>query len=173
MGDVPTVIITGAAGFIGSHLVTHFVTQRWKIIAFVRTVPERTLPTVQYVKYDLNDSVEERVFSGADFLVHCAYIEGNIDGNIHGVRRLLAASRRHTLKRNIFISSISAHEAALSQYGKQKFLCEKLFDSAVDTIVRPALVLGHGGLFQRMSEYLQKGRRIPLIDGGRQPMQTV
>ncbi len=173
MSDAPTIIITGATGFIGSHLVTHFATRGWKIIALVRTAPEKTLPAVSYVQYDLKNSLENHIFSGADFLVHCAYIKDEVHFNIEGAKRLLAASRSYALKRNIFISSISSHENALSNYGKQKFLCEKLFGSITDTVVRPGLVLGNGGLFQRMSEYIKKGRRIPLISGGYQPIQTV
>jgi NADH dehydrogenase len=128
---------------------------------------------VTYQKYDLRNEVHGAIFSGADYLVHCAYIDKAPQANLEGARRLLTLAHSHGLKRNIFISSLSAHEQALSPYGQQKYLCEQLFVSAADTIIRPALVLGHGGLFQRMSAYIQHGHCIPLIGGGRQPLQTV
>jgi nucleoside-diphosphate-sugar epimerase len=171
--DIATVVITGASGFIGSHLVNHFANRRWKVIALQRKSPSVTVPKVEYVKYDLRDRFEDRMFSKADFLVHCAYIENSVSLNLEGTKRLLEASRKYGLKRNVFMSSVSAHESALSKYGKQKYLCEKLFDSEADSIIRPALVLGNGGLFQRMSEYLNKGKRTPLVSGGRQPVQII
>lgn len=173
MPNAPTVAITGATGFIGSHLVAHFAGCGWQVLALSRSVPGTTLPGVKYVKYDLRDRVDDRLFSGVDFLVHGAYIENEIHANVEGTKRLLEASRQHGLKRKVFISSVSAHEQALSRYGKHKYLCEQLFDAEADSIVRPALVLGHGGLFQRMSAYLRNKPVIPLISGGRQPMQIV
>ncbi len=173
MPDVPTILVTGATGFIGRHVVTHFAQRGWQVIALARTLPPSPLARVRYRPHDLRVPLEEGLCAGADFLVHCASIDNEVRDNVIGTQRLLAASRQHGLKSNVFLSSASAHARALSKYGQQKYLCEQLFDPAVDCVVRPGLVLGHGGLFQRMRAHLGRGGYIPLIGGGRQPIQTV
>ncbi|MEW6468025.1 MAG: NAD-dependent epimerase/dehydratase family protein [Bacteroidota bacterium] len=167
------IIITGANGFIGSNLASFFSARGWSVVGLVRTMPEKTLPGIMYVKYDLLQEPDQGAFGEACCLIHCAYIRNDIEHNIAGTVRLLDASRKHGLKQNIFLSSFSAHPDAVSKYGRQKLELEGYFKGAGDCIVRAGVVLGHGGLFGEMSGHIRKGKRIPLIDGGRQPMQTI
>jgi nucleoside-diphosphate-sugar epimerase len=131
-----TVIITGASGFLGSALVEYFKQQGWQVIALVRNAGGYSAPGVTYVEYDLSKPFDDSVFAGADYLVHAAYVKydsKNPDAlkiNLDGAKRLLKASRQHKLKKNVFISSMSAHSGAESVYGKQKLAVEKLFKGA-------------------------------------------
>jgi nucleoside-diphosphate-sugar epimerase len=77
------------------------------------------------------------------------------------------------VRRNIFLSSMSARATALSHYGRQKYEIEKLFDTSNDTVIRPGLVLGNGGLFSEMVKFIRGRKLVPLINGGKQPLQTV
>ena len=45
-------------------------------------------------------------------------------------------------------------------YGKTKYELEKLFDAPSDTVVKPATIVGPGGVFQRTREML---RRLPVL----------
>jgi len=113
-------------------------------------------------------------------VIHCAYgtrhrdLEEARRVNDLGTRRLLAASRAASVRKFVFISSQSAHEGALSYYGRSKLALEGLLGPD-DLIIRPGLVLGGGeaGLFARMSETMRGARVVPLFGGGRQPLQTV
>lgn len=156
-----TVVITGANGFIGSHLAKYFQDRGWNVIALTRK------------EFDLNKQPDEKYFQNADALIHCAYKKNSFEENIDGTKRLLEISRKCGIKKNIFLSSFSAREEAISKYGRQKFTIEKLFNSETDCSVRAGVVLGNGGLFRQMSEHIRKGKFIPLIDGGNQPMQTI
>lgn len=167
------IIITGASGFIGSHLVTHFAQRGWKVTALVRAFPETSAANVIYVKYNLQEQLAEGAFAGADYLVHCAFIKNDIEMNVEGTKKLLGMSRKNNLKKNIFISSFSAGKDALSMYGKQKYEVEELFNSKQDCIVRAGVVIGNGGLFKQVSDHIRKGKMIPLVDGGKQPLQTI
>lgn len=173
MSKQPKIIITGASGFIGSELCSHFAQKKWTVFGMVKRIPERPVADVVYVKHDLSDKIDEAVFDGTDYLVHCAYVRNDIEHNVSGSRALLEASRKFKLKKNVFLSSFSAHEKAVSRYGQQKLRIEKLFSSVRDCNIRVGVVLGNGGLFKEMSDHIKLGKRIPLMDGGRQPMQTI
>ena len=173
MNSSPTIIISGASGFIGSELANHFAKKKWKVIGLVVNIPEKPLVDVVYVKYDLHKTVDEGIFEGADYLIHCAYIKNNIETNIVGTKVLKEISEKYKLKKNIFLSSFAAMENAISRYGKQKIEIEKYFQTEKDCVIRAGVVLGNAGLFNQMSEHIRKGKRIPLIDGGKQPFQTI
>lgn len=178
MSKAPVILITGASGFIGSHLVEHFHRKGWTVIAVVRSTPPQAIEGVLYYHWDIAKQPGEDMLAGVDHLVHCAYVkfDNNKDAdriNIEGTKRLLELSRRSGVKRNIFLSSMSAGENARSHYGRQKFEIEKLFNAENDTVIRPGLVLGNGGLFSEMSKFIREKKIVPLIDGGRQPLQTI
>ncbi|HEY6163130.1 MAG TPA: NAD(P)-dependent oxidoreductase [Bacteroidia bacterium] len=174
MTEKKKMIITGATGFIGSAALRFFRDKGWNVIAFVQSVPAKPESEVVYVKYDLADVPDEGAFADCDALVHCAYLKNDFETNVNGTKRLLELSRKHNVKKNIFISSFSAHPDATSKYGKQKLALEKEFNTGRDCVLRAGVVLGNGGgLFGQMKDHVQKGKRIPLIDGGTQPLQII
>ncbi len=127
--------------------------------------------------YDLSEPLRDDFLADIDVVVHAAYIDlkqqaNSYSVNVLGANRLIAAARK-AAARFVFISSLSASPTARSQYGRQKFAIEGLVDPERDLIVRPGLVLGSGGIFGRFLRHVQSGRPIPLIDGGKQPMQTI
>ena len=176
----PTVVITGASGFVGTKLVNHFLDQGWKINALVRNAKKyRAKKDVAYFEYDLEKPVDEAAFKGADYLVHTAYVKYDrnhpdaMELNKKAAERLVAASRKYGLKKNVFMSSMSAHDEAKSVYGKQKLAVEEVFNTGGDVNLRFGLILGDGGLVKQMSEHIRTKRIVPLIDGGKQPLQVI
>jgi nucleoside-diphosphate-sugar epimerase len=177
---MPTIIITGASGFVGSELVTYFRLKGWQVRALVRN--PATYPSHQNVQayaYDLDQAIDDAAFEAADYLIHAAYVKDSRQQhdsfavNVGAAKRLLAVSRAHKLKRTIFISSMSAHPDAVSGYGKQKCAIEKLFSRPEDSIVRCGLVIGNGGLIKNIVQFMRSKHAAPLIDGGRQPLQVL
>jgi len=171
------VIVTGAGGFIGAHLVRHLRTRGWHVRAFVRRVPADRLEGVDYIPYDLAQKPAEEAFSGARFLVHAAYVrhaamQDSDRMNVEGTRALLGICRSRDI-RPVFISSFAAHEGAASHYGRTKLEIEGLFDATRDLILRPGLVVGDGGLFGSMSRFAANHRIIPLVGSGSQLLQTI
>ncbi len=168
-----TIVISGANGFIGNYLVRHFVAKGWSVIALVRTPPALPMKGVEYRLYDMLLEPATDLLQGADCFIHAAYLPNDFGRNVAAAEQLLMLSRKFGIRRNVFISSFSSSADAVSLYGKQKHAVEQFFNSDKDAIVRPGTVLGDGGLFERMSTHIKKGGRVPMIEGGRQPLQTV
>src|SRR6266446_3115073 len=176
----PTVVITGANGFVGSHLARYFSGSGWRVVALCRTAPgARRVPNVAYRAYALAARLNEQDLEGADFLIHCACAKYSPrtpnadDVNVHGTRELLEASRRAGISKFVYLSSLSAHPRAQSHYGRHKFVLEGIFDAQRDLVVRPGLILGDGGLAQSMTRLLRRLPVVPLIGGGRQPLHPL
>lgn len=174
-----TVVITGANGFLGSALVKSFKQDGWHVTALVRNAHKYKTPGVVYVEYDLSKPFDTSVFAGADYLVHTAYVKSDnkhpdaLNTNLEGTRRLLKASRQYKLTKNIFISSMSAHSGAESIYGKQKLAIEKLFKGPNCAVIRSGLIMGTGGMVGQMSAFMRSKHVVPLIGGGKQPLQVI
>lgn len=178
----PTIVITGAHGFLGAHLVTHFAAKGWQVRALVRSpATAKKQPNVTYLAYDMTKDFDARkIFTDADYLVHTAYIKEDrkhpnaFELNMEGTKQLLEASRTHKLKKNIFLSSMSALPDAVSTYGKQKYAIQKLFnDTQCDVVIRSGLMIGNAGLIREISQFIKTKHIAPLIDGGNQPLQTI
>lgn len=174
-----SVIITGANGFLGSALVKSFRQDGWRVIALVRNAHKYHSPGVVYVEYDLTKPFDASAFAGANYLIHTAYVKYDhkhpdaLKINLEGAKRLLKVSRQYKLERNIFISSMSAHSGAESVYGKQKLSVEKLFGDANCTVIRSGLIMGRGGMVGQMTDFMKSKHVVPLIGGGKQPLQVV
>ena len=176
----PTVAITGASGFLGSMLVSHFQQQGWRVIALARTIPPApAFKSVTYREYDILKPVSTSLLGDADYVVHTAYVKQDrnnpnaFESNVQGAKNLLAAARANKVKKNVFVSSMSAHKNATSSYGRQKLAIEKLFDKPQDISLRFGLIVGNGGIVQSMVRFMRSEHLVPLLGGGRQPLQII
>ncbi|CAN5301850.1 hypothetical protein BH09BAC5_BH09BAC5_04040 [soil metagenome] len=174
----PTVVITGANGFIGKHLAEFFVAKNWNVIGVVRIAPEIHLKNVLYYQHDLSKSEGIVLPDEITVFIHAGYIknENGVDAfqlNKQSSSQFLNALSGKKVKQKIFLSSLSADKNALSVYGKQKASIEDLFLEEDGTVIRAGLVLGNGGLFNAMRQYLKINNKIPLFGNGAQPLQTV
>ena len=171
-----TIAITGATGFLGSALVHHFLSKGDKVVALVRAVPREKIAGVQYVLFDLTSGKCSAQHIESDVLIHTAYVavtgsNSPLEDNLNGTKALLKLFPAGT--RKIFISSVSADHNSPAVYGRQKAAVEKLFLDESGVAIRPGLIIGNGGMFADMRDYLKKKRNIPLFNRGTQPLQTV
>jgi NADH dehydrogenase len=172
---VASVAVSGAGGFIGSRLVRRFSERGWRVVALVRD-PAAALPAlagVEYVRYDLRDEPPAAALAGMSCLVHAAYVKGDVDVNLEGSRRLLAAADTQGVGYAIFLSSLAADPGASAAYGRQKDAIERLLRPERDTALRPGLVIGDGGLLRETVRFMRRWHVVPVIGGGRHPLQTV
>lgn len=174
-------LVTGATGFIGSHLVAELRRSGWNVRALVRDPARATRLAgdgVELAKGDLDDESSLRE-AGAevDVVFHTA-AQLNLPGvsaaeytrtNVEGTRRLIRALRPLPLKRFVHISSIAAvgirnvHRIAEDfpcdpdlAYGKSKLAVDGLLLSEAASgfpavIVRPPTVYGPGERYNFLS----------------------
>ncbi len=173
-----TIVITGANGFIGRFLIEFFSKRGYHVISLIHRAYKAALPGVEYRLFDMDSFAGDVIPQNAAAVIHAAYIpykKGNNSEarNLKATQRLLNIARKKNTGKFVFLSSFSAADDALSHYGKNKYELEQLFDEKRDLVLRPALVTGDGGLYKNLVKIIEGSRIIPLIGGGKQPVQTV
>jgi dihydroflavonol-4-reductase len=113
-----TVLVTGASGFLGSHVIRILRVQGTAVRALVR--PGRRCPWLEPLGAllalgDLSDEPSlARALDGCEGLVHCAAISGNAASleqravNVDGSARLYAAAQKCGVRRAVHVSSLAA-----------------------------------------------------------------
>ena len=147
-----TLAITGATGFVGQTLVRLALEGGWHVRALARS-PQVSTDSLNWINGSLEDpaSLEELV-RGSDAVIHVAGVVNAADragfakGNIEGTRAVVDASKSEGVRRFIHVSSLSAREPALSNYGWSKAEAEAVVEkSELDwTMVRPPAIYGPG-----------------------------
>ena len=81
--------VTGASGFIGSHLVRALKAGGWDVRAFVHKTPLAEIPGVASVTGDIRDSAAlETAMAGVDVVFHLAAAVGSVVTDPHAFREV-------------------------------------------------------------------------------------
>ncbi|MBL8643781.1 MAG: NAD-dependent epimerase/dehydratase family protein [Rhodospirillaceae bacterium] len=157
---IATIAVTGATGFIGTHLVRALRRDGAHVKALTRKaphMPDDDLPgTLTWVPGHLeNETALRELVAGVDGVIHLAGAikalgrNDFFEHNVNGTRRLAAAAASQPEPpRFIHVSSLAAREPRLSNYGLSKREAEKALKPFRDrmsiSIVRPPAVYGPG-----------------------------
>ena len=169
-----TLAVTGGTGFVGTHLLRMALQQGLDVRALTRgwKPPEDEISWVDGA-LDRPEALL-KLCTGADAVIHIA---GLINGskqafdtvNIGGTAAMIDAARKAGVRRFIHVSSLSAREPELSNYGASKAKSERLVAaSGLEwTIIRPPAVYGPGD--RETLELFRMARRgfVALPPGGR------
>ena len=118
----PTCLITGATGFVGSHVAEACQARGWTVRAPIRPTSNTALLErlgAQLVRGDLSDAASvQAAVDGIDLVCHCAAKVGDWGAaadyrtvNVEGLRTLLEACRGRPLRRFVHLSSLGVYEA--------------------------------------------------------------
>jgi nucleoside-diphosphate-sugar epimerase len=164
-----TIFITAIGGFLGSRLAAGLTARAHVVKGSVRSRPPHGDPHIS--RLVLGESFDATIFAACDALIHSAhdFTRGAAPINVRGTIAWAAAAGRAGVRRQVFISTPSAQPDAPSEYGRTKYELERWFLEAGHLIVRPGLVVGHGGLFARQRAALLRSPLVPLVGGGNQP----
>jgi nucleoside-diphosphate-sugar epimerase len=166
-----TVLISGASGFIAQNAAAKARKAGFRTIGISHST--RSLPLFDEIYSGSLSHPLEGVFKeGIDVFIHCAYDSGREDYtlNVEGTQLWAKQAAKEGVKHQVFLSSISARADSPSSYSRAKHALENWFDAQGFTVLRLGLVLGKGGLFQRMTTLVKKMPIVPLLDGGRAPV---
>lgn len=178
------ILVTGASGMLGRALCRQLDRCGYEVRALVRRPQDwdRTgaMTKMRPFRFELGTEVDETAFEDHPAaLIHCAWaMRGTIRmgatvDNLAGLEALRGMAHRHNCRRLVFVSSLSAHPEALSEYGRDKLRAEQQLDPERDLVVRPGLIIGRGGLFGRMQHQIARRPLVPLFFGGRQQIQHI
>jgi uncharacterized protein YbjT (DUF2867 family) len=150
--QIRTLAVTGGTGFVGSHFLRVARAAGYEIRALTRgwKPPEEGIEWVDGA-LDRPDSLR-KLCEGADAVVHIA---GAINApnragfeavNVGGTANMIDSARACGIRRFVHLSSLSAREPELSDYGWSKAKSERLVAaSGLEwTILRPPAVYGPG-----------------------------
>lgn len=169
MNDCTRVLVTGADGFVGRHLVPYLAAQGYRVIAASRTVSGSDNPDIQPVPLpDLSQPFDwQPLLRQSDVVIHLAGIAHKfaVDDlydrvNHQAAAALAQAASRCGTRHLVFISSIAAQSGSFSNrelreedppqpnnpYGRSKLAAEKAIRTAdvPFTILRPVVIYGEG-----------------------------
>ncbi len=149
---VATLAVTGGTGFVGQSLINIALARGWHVRALTRR-PQNPRAGVTWVlgALDQIDALVE-LATGADAVIHVAGVVRAEDrqaferGNAAGTLAMVEAAKRARVQRFIHVSSLSAREPGLSDYGWSKAKGEAIVQSSgLDwTIIRPPGIFGPG-----------------------------
>ncbi|MCX8028949.1 MAG: SDR family NAD(P)-dependent oxidoreductase [Brevinematales bacterium] len=194
------VLITGATGFIGHHLVDLLYKEGFKIKCLVRKTSNvakiKDKVELVYGEVTVPSSLENAV-KDVDYVIHSAavvkaltkdeYYRVNTNGTINLFEAVLNYNPR--IKRFVFISSQAASRPSdipireevvsnpVTSYGKSKLEAEKFLENNIDkvpiTIIRPSAVYGPGDReFLPVYQMVNKGVEI-LVKKGKTKLSLV
>jgi nucleoside-diphosphate-sugar epimerase len=163
------VLVTGADGFIGRHLIPYLATQGYTVIAASRATSTFENPNIVSVPLpDLSKLFDwQPLLEQCDTVVHLAGIAHKYAGddfydrvNHRATSALARAISRSGTKHLVFISSIAAQSGSYADhelteddfptpnnaYGRSKFAAEQAIRAAgiSFTILRPVVIYGDG-----------------------------
>lgn len=201
-GEVKTVLVTGANGFIGSRVCRLLVASGYNIRIICRTSSDLSLiQDIPYAKFiaDITDpDTLAPAVTGVDYIIHLAgLIKAKTEAaffhvNQYGTLCLLNAVKNHNLdlKKFVLVSSVAASGPAkdiprkeadpptpITTYGRSKLAGEEATQPFHDlipiAIVRPPAVYGPGDqAILTVFDVVNKGLR-PYMAGGNNRVQMV
>lgn len=155
-----TVVVTGAAGFVGTHVCRALAAQGWTVRVVARKAQRAAqrlagIP-VQYVIGDLRKpATRHDALRGADAVVHLAAIAIERHGetyeevNTDVTRALLDDARSAGVPRFVHMSQNGASSASPHRFLRSKGVAEDaVVASSLDwTVLRPSVIFGRGDEF--------------------------
>jgi NADH dehydrogenase len=124
---------------------------------------------------ELGRPFDTTVFEQQDTVLHCAhdFTLGAHQCNVVGTNAWMTTAAQLGVGHQLFLSSYSARPDADSEYGRTKYEIERLFLDSGYAVLRPGLVTGAGGLFQRQRKVLLRSSVVPMLGDGTQPVAAI
>jgi uncharacterized protein YbjT (DUF2867 family) len=173
------ILVTGATGFVGTHLVTRLLQRGEQVRVLARSIA-RT-PGVEAVSGDIADlSSVTAAAQGCIAVIHLVGIIRERPGatfqNVHvdGTRAVIGACQRAGVRRLVHMSALGSRPNATSRYHQTKWAAEELVRASglPATIFRPSVMFGTGNSFlKEVRGLLHRGPFIPVIGNGRSRLQ--
>lgn len=181
-----TILVTGASGFVGRHMVPALIDAGHRVVAMVRTptsgeLVSGRLRAEQRLNLELRSGDVTRpeslapAFAGVDGVLHLVAIPRDFrDGadlrliNTEGTRAVVAAMKAAGVRRLVHMGAMGVADYPSLHYASSKARAEALVaDSGLDwTILKPSLQFGPGdGFFNIIADLVRMSPGVVPVPG--------
>ncbi|HUG54752.1 MAG TPA: NAD(P)-dependent oxidoreductase [Vicinamibacteria bacterium] len=180
---MPRLVVTGAGGFVGRHVVSAARAEGWDVAGLVRS--EEAARTVTYaggapVRVPLLSAAAlAPALAGADAVVHLAQIGSEAGGatyeavNVAGTQAVVSAAAEAGVPRIVFFSGLGVARYGMASRTTNRYFLSKLraeallFASGLEVVVfRPSYVVGpRDGLVSSLLRQMAEGEVEKIGDG--------
>ena len=148
------VALTGGTGFSGAYILPQLLAAGYEVVALARKPEVLAGKCRNVIAGDLSDGMAlARLVEGADVVLHVGGAtsaqsrQDYFDVNLEGTKRLFRAARAAHVTRFVYVSSLTAREPQLLDYGASKAAAEQFLlpydDEDCDILIlRPPAVYG-------------------------------
>ena len=180
MFQVKKILITGASGFVGRHLVSFFKEKGYPIYALVRK--KHTDIAAPQICGDLLDPRSiQQALKGITHVIHTASIINSNNPliekvNVAGTKTLVELSTKGGVGKIIYLSTENVAFDIPNLYTKTKQKAEEIIRSFPNyAIVRPSLIYGEGErlYFDKLIHIIKTWPIIPILGNGKNLFQPV
>jgi len=162
------VLVVGATGFVGGHLVDALIAEGHRVVAFSRSASRAAFPEgVEMFEGDLGDPASlEGLCDGVDaayYLIHSLTAENFADLDRTYARRFRERASAAGVDRVVYLSGISGDERDLSSHLASRREVESVLEAgAFDlTVLRAAIIIGADSASFRIVDDLTD--RLPVM----------
>lgn len=178
------VLVTGATGFVGGHVVEELLRRGYEVSALARNPRPGGGPEKSGAKFHAGNVLRAETldFAGFDAVIHLVGIivergEQTFE-RVHteGAKNVVDAAKRAEVARYVHMSALGARPGAASRYHKSKYAAEEYVRaSGLDyVILRPSVIFGRGGEFTKMLvDFFRNPLFVPVIGSGMGKLQPV
>lgn len=184
------ILITGANGYIGRHLVARLVEQGERPRCLVRNLQRaaQVLPAemVELVQGDTTKPATlEAAVRGIDTIVHAAFMTADLKEsagnhyattNVDGTANLIDAAKAAGVKRIIELSGLGTKPDRPGSYMQGRYEAEQMLITSglAWTIIRPSILFGKDAPFIKgLTDLVRTAPVVPLIGGGKILFQPI
>ena len=130
MRSVPTAVVTGGAGFLGSHLCDYLLAEGWRVVC-VDNLESSTLENLKHIESD------EFVFLNHDVIEHIG-VEGPVDVVYHLAALASPIDYLRQPLHSLKVGSYGTHNAlGLAKFKRARFLLASTSEVYGDPLVHP------------------------------------
>ncbi len=185
------ILVTGAAGFVGSRIIARLAEQGEHPRALVRTITSaRGRLATDEVEIVVGDTTRpetlDAALAGVETVIHCAFITANrkqgpgvnyYDTNVTGTRNLVSAARNAGVKRISVMGGLGTRPAKPGSYMETRYEADQAVKQSglAWSILGPSIQFGEGSAFFKGLADLIKGFPVivPVVGSGNLKFQPI